>query len=116
MKGRNFYRLKITDIDGRVSYSPVVLVSNGSGGLDFVGLYPSVVKNETSLSVSSDKATLIELAITDMSGRILTKSKHNIAAGSSFINIDCTKLAAGVYNLTAITEDAVNTTIRFVKL
>ena len=116
LKGRNFYRLKITDIDGRVSYSPVVLVSSGNGGLEFVGLYPSVVKNETSLSISSDRATVTELVITDMSGRILTKSKHNIPSGSSFINIDCTKLTAGVYNLTAISEDAVNTTIRFVKL
>ena len=115
LKGRNFYRLKMTDVDGKISYSPVVLVINGGSGFEFVGLYPSAVKNETSLSVSSDRPAMIELAVTDMSGRIISKSKYTIAAGSSFINIDCSKLAAGVYNLTGITEDAVNTTIRFVK-
>lgn len=116
LKGKNFYRLKMTDADGRVSYSPVVLVSNGEGGLEFVGLYPSVVHDKTALSISSDRPAVIEIALTDMSGRIISKSKHTITAGSGLINIDCSKLAAGMYNITAITENAVGTTIRLVKL
>lgn len=116
LKGRNFYRLKITDIDGRISYSPVVMLSSESNGLEFVGLYPSAVKNEASLSVSSDKAMAIEFNITDMSGRIVVKSKRNIVAGSNLIPVDCTKLAPGMYHLTGRGEDALATTIRFVKL
>lgn len=116
LKGRNFYRLKITDVDGRVSYSPVVLISSGSGGFEFIGLYPSVVHNETVLSVSFEKATTVELNITDMHGKIMTKKKQIVPAGSSLINIDCSRLAAGVYNLVGITGDGIGTTIRFVKL
>lgn len=116
LRGKNFYRLKITDIDGRVSYSPVVMVNNGGSGFEIVGLYPSVVNSETALSISSDRQTVIGIAVSDISGRIIAKSKHSIAAGSSVINIDCTKLAAGTYNLTVIAEDKVNTTTRFVKL
>lgn len=116
LKGKNFYRLKMTDADGRVSYSPVVLVSNGESGLEFVGLYPSVVHDKTALSISSDRPAVIEIAITDMSGRVISKNKHTVTAGSGLINIDCSKLAAGMYNITALTENAVGTTLRLVKL
>ena len=116
LRGRNFYRLKMTDADGRVSYSPVVLVLNGGTGLEFVGLYPSAVHDKTALSISSDRPAVIEVSVTDMSGRIINKSKHKIAAGSTLLNIDCTKLAAGMYNVTAISENAVGTTLRMVKL
>ncbi len=117
LKGKNFYRLKISDADGRVSYSPIVLVTNGeTSGLEFVGLYPSVVHDRTSLSISSDRPALIEIAITDISGRIVAKSRHTVAAGSGIINIDCSKLAAGLYNVTAITENTMGTTMRLVKL
>lgn len=116
LAGRNFYRLKITDIDGRISYSPVVMVNNGGGMFEIVGLYPSAVSNETSLSVSAGKATDMEINITDMSGRVIAKSKHAVAAGSSLIYVDCTRLAKGVYHLTATTVSGDKKTIRFVKL
>ena len=30
LKGNNFYRLKMIDVDGKISYSPTVLILNGS--------------------------------------------------------------------------------------
>ena len=115
LKGRNFYRLKMTDADGRVSYSPVVLISYGETGVAFVGLYPSATHDKTVLSISSDRPAIIEIAVTDMSGHIISKGKHSIVAGSSLMNIDCTKLAAGMYNVIAITENGLGTTMRLVK-
>lgn len=116
LKGRNFYRLKMTDAEGKVSYSPVVLLNNGGAGFEFAGIYPTTVKNTALLNVYSDKATMVQFAITDMSGRIVAKSKQLVAAGSSNITIDCSKLAAGMYNLVGIADDTMNTVIRFVKL
>ncbi len=116
LKGRNFYRLKMIDTEGKVFYSPVVMLNNGGSGIEIVGLYPSVVKNKTTASISADKAGALEIRITDISGRVISKNKYSIAAGSNLINIDCGKLAAGLYNFTGITADGVGTTIRFVKL
>ncbi len=116
LQGRNYYRLKMIDIDGKVSYSPILVIINGSKGFEFVGIYPSIVKNETSLSISSAKAATIETRITDMSGRVVAKSKQSIPAGASLIKIDCGNLAPGIYNLTGIAPDATSSTIRFVKL
>ncbi len=114
LKGRNYYRLKMINIDGKISYSPIVAI-NGSKGLDFVGLYPSLVSAKTSLSISADKNGTIEIIITDMAGRIVKRAKSPITAGASLVDIDCANLAPGVYNLTGIADDASTSSIRFVK-
>lgn len=114
--GKNYYRLKMIDIDGKISYSPIVVVINGSNGLVFVGMYPSIVKGLSTLSVSATKPTAIETRISDMTGKVIKTTKQNIPSGSSMITVDCGNLAPGVYNLTGISEDAPAQTIRFVKL
>jgi hypothetical protein len=116
LKGNNYYRLKMIDIDGRISYSPIVLLISANKGLELVGLYPSVVKNPTTLSVSSATATILQTNITDLSGRLVFSNKQTIPSGSSLILIDCAKLAPGIYNLTGIAADATLKTVRFVKL
>ena len=115
LPGHNYYRLKMIDIDGKISYSPVVLINSKNNGLEIVGLYPSIVKDETNLSIASDKATSIETFITDMSGKKLQSNHQSIPAGSSLIRIDCTRLAAGIYQLTTIDANQNINTTRFIK-
>ena len=116
LQGNNFYRLKMIDVDGKISYSPIVLILNGGKTFEFVGLYPSLVNNETVVSISSDKATTIESRISDMHGRTLKSFKRTIPTGSSLITVDCSNLSAGIYNYTGISADGTTKTLRFVKL
>ena len=116
LQGNNFYRLKMIDIDGKISYSPTVLILNGGKAFQLVGLYPTAVKNETVVSISSEKATVIESRITDMNGKTVKSFKQAVASGSSLITVDCNNLVAGIYNYTGITADGATKTIRFVKL
>ena len=116
LQGNNFYRLKMIDIDGKISYSPTVLILNGGKTFELVALYPSLVKNETVVSISSEKATTLDSRITDMHGRTVKSFKQAITTGSSLINVDCNNLVAGLYNYTGITADGTVKTIRFVKL
>lgn len=116
LPGKNFYRLKITDVDGRVTYSAVLLLQNGIAGLEFTGLYPSIVKDDAMLGVSTAKAAPVELVVTDMSGKNIRKVKTTVAAGSNLIKVDCRNLAAGMYNITAFSANQVSKVLRFVKL
>ncbi|MBL0359135.1 MAG: T9SS type A sorting domain-containing protein [Chitinophagaceae bacterium] len=115
LAGYNYYRLKMTDIDGKVSYSPVVLISSNQKGFAAAGIYPSVVSSQASLSISSSEATSIKTRITDMAGRVLQRSSDAIAAGSSLLNVDCSKLAAGYYNITVTNAAGNSSTLRFIK-
>ncbi|MFZ4058882.1 MAG: T9SS type A sorting domain-containing protein, partial [Ferruginibacter sp.] len=115
LNGSNFYRIKITDVDGQVSYSPVVAISNGKRNVEIAGLYPSVVYQTTSLSVAAAKATTIEAHITDMSGRIVKSFRQAIPQGSSMVPVQCENLAAGMYQLIITSDGLSNETIRFIK-
>lgn len=115
LAGKNFYRLKMIDADGKISYSPVVAVINNSKGFEFVGLYPTIVKNETTLSVSAVKPVTIETKFTDMSGRVIKTFAKSIPAGSSLIQIDCSTLAPGIYNITSIADNTTSKVMRFIK-
>lgn len=50
--GINHYRLKITDADGRVSYSPVVSLINADKGLDIQPIAPNPVRAAASMCAS----------------------------------------------------------------
>jgi len=115
LAGRNYYRLKMIDVDGKVSYSPILGILNGSKGLEMVGLYPSLVKSETMLSISAARPTTMEAIITDMSGRIVKSIKQQLPAGSSLLRVDCSNLAPGTYHITGTSEETSPTTLRFMK-
>lgn len=114
LAGNNFYRLKMTDIDGKVTYSPVVLINGESRGFSVVGIYPSVVRNSASISISASEAANVEMVITDMAGRVHQRSRTNVPSGSSLLNLDAATLAGGYYNVTIISKGNTQT-IRFLK-
>jgi hypothetical protein len=115
LTGINYYRVKMIDIDGKISYSPIVAVINSARGFKVVGVYPTLVRNETSVSISTAKTAMIETVMTDMQGRIISKTKQNISAGSSLVKVDCTLLSKGMYNIAILADGAIQGSVKIVK-
>ncbi len=115
LKGTNYYRLKMIDVDGRVTYSPIVAIINGTSGAELVGIYPTVVRDEAFVSVAASRSTKMQLNITDMSGRIIKTISETVANGSSLISINTANLSTGVYNITGMLDGVQTKTLRFVK-
>jgi trimeric autotransporter adhesin len=115
LKGTNYYRLKMIDVDGKVTYSPIVAIINGSTSAELVGIYPTVVTDQAFLSVAASRTAKMQINITDMSGRIIKTISQTVANGSSLININTANLSAGVYNITGMLDGVQTKTLRFVK-
>ncbi len=115
LKGTNYYRLKMIDIDGKATYSPIVAIINSSTGAELVGIYPTVVQDEAFVSVAASRSTKMQLNITDMSGRIIKTINQAVASGSSLISINTATLSTGVYNITGMLDGVQTKTLRFVK-
>jgi hypothetical protein len=113
--GINYYRLKITGEDGKISYSRTVAVMNGVNTVLLTSMIPTVVNQSASLTVSSSTREKITIMITDMQGRVVQQNSYNIDNGNSTIEIGFDRLAAGVYQLTGITSSGRLNTIRFIK-
>lgn len=115
VKGVNYYRLKMTDVDGKVSYSSIVSLINGAKGIDVMNIAPNPIVNKNfTVKISAAEKTQVELVITDMQGRVLQKQTAGMIAGFNTIPVTANKLAAGTYQLFANTTEGRTRVLRFV--
>lgn len=110
LKGISYYRLKMTDKDGRVSYSSIVAVNGGAKGVLLV--YPNPVKDWLQVlhNAAGNKAF-----ITILSAKGKTLLRQNIAANATQSTIAVAALAAGNYTL-QLSDNTQQNTVRFTKL
>ncbi|HMU73718.1 MAG TPA: T9SS type A sorting domain-containing protein, partial [Ferruginibacter sp.] len=114
--GINHYRLKITDADGRVSYSPVVSLINADKGLDIQPITPNpVTGSRFNVRISSAKALVFELHITDIQGRVVHRQRLNLVAGFNENTVDVSRLPAGTYQVYGLANGERTKLMRFVK-
>ncbi len=114
LAGVNYYRIKIIDLDGEVSYTNVVAINNKVSGIEIIGMQPTLVQSEAVLYIAAAKAGKLQIAVTDMTGRQLETRTISVLEGENKVRLNFGTLAAGVYNLSSFNESG-KTTIRFVK-
>jgi len=116
LAGINYYRLKMVDIDGKISYSGIVALVNGSKGFDLISIAPNpVVNGNFKLNITSAAAQRLDLQVSDMQGRIVQTQRASVSAGSSSVTVLVDRLATGTYNIYGITTEGRTRLIRFVK-
>ena len=114
-KGTNYYRLKMTDADGKITYSSIVHLINAVKGIDILNIAPNpIVNGNFNVKISAAEKTQMEMLITDMQGRVLQKINANLIAGFNAIPVNVRSLAAGTYQLYGNTADGRTRVLRFV--
>ncbi|MBL7701338.1 MAG: T9SS type A sorting domain-containing protein [Ferruginibacter sp.] len=116
VKGMNYYRLKMIDADGKISYSSVVALLNALKGFDIISIAPNpVVNGNFKLNVASAQSGKIELSIFDMQGRLVKKQVVSLIAGFNNIPVKADDLSAGTYSIRGVIADEQVKVLRFVK-
>ncbi len=115
LSGANYYRLKITTPDGQFRYSTIVVLLNKQKGFELISLAPNPVINSAMLTLTSAKPGKIDIAVSDIEGKIVALQNVTVIAGNNPIDMNFTNLGAGTYSITAINADGERKTIRFVK-
>ena len=109
----NYYRLKQTDIDGKVTYSNIVLVKGLKPSLfSLNSIFPNPARERVSATFQSPFADNITLLITDMAGKIIKRQVANMAIGDNVVTVDVAALSAGSYLLKAICKDGCETAVK----
>lgn len=115
-KGMNYYRLKMVDADGKVSYSSIVALLNAVKGFDIISIAPNpVITDNFNLNVASAQAGKMELSIFDMQGRLVNRQNISLIAGFNSLPVNAGNLAAGTYMIRGIMADEQSAILRFVK-
>ncbi len=113
--GLNYYRLKMVDANGKITYSAPIAILNKETGFDIVSLSPTLVNTKTELNVTAAQKTTMTVVITDIAGKQVQKMLYNLIAGSNKFTLNAAGLSAGTYQITGYTADGKSRTIRFVK-
>jgi hypothetical protein len=115
LAGYNYYRLKTVTLDGKVKYSSIVVLLNKEKGFELISIVPNPVQNTAILSLTTVKGGKIELSVSDVTGKVISKQSKIVIAGNNPINMNFAALSAGTYIITAVNADGDIKTTRFVK-
>jgi len=96
--GTNFYRLKMVDINGRVTYSNIVAVKFNSNSRE-ITIFPNPAQKDLQVQIPPSFSGQALLQIQDISGRVLIEQtiQLNNTLYSTSLNTD--ELAKGIYVL-----------------
>ncbi|HEY0678153.1 MAG TPA: T9SS type A sorting domain-containing protein [Chitinophagaceae bacterium] len=96
--GYSYFRLKMEDIDGKFTYSPVRKASCNTGHLFTIG--PNPTKGKLQISVTSNTADHAIINVADMNGRIILAREWQIQKGRNSQAIDLSKISPATYMVT----------------
>lgn len=97
--GSNLYRLKMADIDGKFTYSPVksiVVKNNKSNG----NVYPNPFSTTLNLEYRNmNEANNATIHVVDIAGKVLETAGWNMSEGMNNKVLNVNKLSGGIYFL-----------------
>jgi hypothetical protein len=98
-EGLIYYRLKITDENGKITYSKVIVILNKKTVINSARLYPSIVQSTAILDINAEENKLLDYIITDMNGRILSKKQLQVLRGNNRTELKLGHLVVGIYTI-----------------
>jgi hypothetical protein len=115
--GLSYYRIKITDVDGRITYSTMVLLQSRDFAVGTIALLPTLVNKPLAiLYIDAAKAGKVQVNITDENGRLVKTERETLIAGQNQVTLNFEQLIPGVYYISAYGNNQKWATVRFVKL
>ena len=116
LNGINYYRLKMTDAAGKITYSNTIALLNAAKEFELMDIAPNPVTGGTfTLHVTATQQTKMNLVICDMMGRTVSRQTIQLFSGYNNIEMHEEQLAPGIYNMYGTTDDSRSGVIRFIK-
>ncbi len=107
VKGTSYYRVKMTEANGRFAYSKVVSATVGGNNAFSIAAFPNPVKNTVSISVNGTVSGKGNVTVSDMTGRVISIS----AVENNTADINMGQLSNGMYFIN-YTDDVRNATFK----
>ncbi|HEV3251842.1 MAG TPA: T9SS type A sorting domain-containing protein [Puia sp.] len=98
LSGVSFYRLKQIDIDGKFTYSRVIVIRNDIAE-GSIKIYPSPFHENLNISINATRADQLRVKIVDQMGRIVNSQQLKVSQGINSFNIGVglDNLGSGIY-------------------
>ena len=104
--GLQYYRLKQTDLDGKVAYSAIKAV-NFEARKQAPLIYPNPFNEQINVSIDADKNEELRYQLIDLTGKTVCENSQKLTKGNNVIQINLNEqYPAGVYLLRTQTSGA----------
>jgi hypothetical protein len=113
MNGRNYYRIKEVDFDGKITYSNIVSVYFDKGSM--ISVFPNPVRHTTTVEISTGRAGKVNMEVYDNKGALVLKQSFNATAGTNQATIDLSRFSTGIYTLKCYDTEGSLGVIKLVK-
>jgi hypothetical protein len=100
-RGITYYRLKMTDDDGAITYSRIIAIINNEAGLLITSIWPNPIQNNATVTLTAAKAGKIRFTICDFSGKIVKQWYADNTEGTNYLPVNADGLASGIYHIIA---------------
>ena len=116
-EGVNYYRLRLSDKDGRWKHSGVEVVSFDIQGVSFslTRLAPIPVHDQLSYLITNGNEEWLDIKIVDLAGKTVKKERRHVFPGKNDLVADVADLEKGLYFLQAVSENGRVAVQRFIK-
>ncbi|RYZ99686.1 MAG: T9SS type A sorting domain-containing protein [Sphingobacteriaceae bacterium] len=101
-----YYRLKQMDVDGRFTYSPIVILKNNAVK-NILFVYPNPVDQLLMVSLHSQNSGVAHITITDNAGRNCFIQQAKLYQGNQTISLGLSRLTTGLYTLQVKYKDGI---------
>jgi hypothetical protein len=112
----SYFRLKMIDINGKFTYSPVVVVGVPVSGIQLSILSNPALQSYLPVSIYVPGNQVGELTVLDALGRSLKKMKVSLIKGNNNLQVNLTGISAGHYYLYFIGASEKSQILPFIKL
>lgn len=94
-----YYRLAIHE-NGRLTYSPIVLVRNDNGTNNWVqAIFPNPFRDKINISLLLEEDETVHIKIINAAGQVISRQNHSLAKGIHGLGIYLHNQPAGMYQV-----------------
>lgn len=114
--GRYFYKLLVSDIDGKLYNSKTVSLFSNGNVFEINSISPSVVRDVALISISSATNGVSEWILVNQSGLVVQKRTFSFNKGATSFQLNTSALSAGIYSLVVAGPESGKRIVRFLKM
>lgn len=102
--GPSYYRLKMVDMDGTVTYSKIARVVTTRNGFIITNVYPTPAASQLSITFNAPRAGKTIANVYDLAGRMLISKQVATAPGMNYYQLPVSQLPTGLYMLKLVND------------
>ena len=113
--GTTFYRIRVIEKSGIAFLSKIAALFYERKGVELIYAAPSIIKQQTTLSIASSNRTTMSLRLVDIQGKQIQIIPIVLEQGINTINLELRTLAPGLYYISGLSSEGRSNVLRLLK-